>query len=200
MLMSYSGLAAAAALIVSLTAVPLAAQSQLRPPAELPPAGYAGTQYVDSRGCVYIRAGNAGQVSWVPRVTRDRKPVCGFQPTLAVAPAPERRAAPASEGVDVAAPAAPRQNAVAPARAGVGTVVTPQTASAKGVGPRTRVLPRHLYEQRRALPPVTVPKGYRTAWDDDRLNPRRAEQTLQGHSEMRKVWSATVPRQLREER
>lgn len=51
--------------------------------AELPPAGYSGKQYVDSKGCIYIRAGLAGNITWVPRVTRDRRQVCGYKPSLA---------------------------------------------------------------------------------------------------------------------
>ena len=62
-------------------------------PAEFPPASYKGNQYVDSKGCVYIRAGISGNVTWVPRGTRDRRLVCGFKPSLeasdtAVAEAP----------------------------------------------------------------------------------------------------------------
>jgi len=53
------------------------------PPAEFPPASFKGKQYVDSRGCIYIRAGIDGNVTWVPRVTRGRKQVCGYKPTLA---------------------------------------------------------------------------------------------------------------------
>ncbi len=53
------------------------------PPAEFPPDSFKGSQYVDSRGCIYIRAGVDGYTTWVPRVSRDRKVVCGYKPSLA---------------------------------------------------------------------------------------------------------------------
>lgn len=68
---------------------PLAGPADARPlseadqPAEYPPASYTGSQYVDSRGCVYIRAGFDDAVTWVPRVDRRRQVLCGFTPSAA---------------------------------------------------------------------------------------------------------------------
>ncbi|MCF6232688.1 MAG: SPOR domain-containing protein [Rhodobacteraceae bacterium] len=43
----------------------------------------------------------------------------------------------------------------------------------------TRVVRRQVFDRRQNTTNVTVPSGYRTVWKDDRLNPNRAERTLQ---------------------
>lgn len=50
-------------------------------PAELPPASFAGQQYVDSRGCLFVRAGTMEKVFWVPRVSRQGEPLCDYPPS-----------------------------------------------------------------------------------------------------------------------
>jgi hypothetical protein len=80
--------------------------------------------------------------------------------------------------------------AVAPARA------LPPVARQGAVTGQTRVVPRHVYEEQVKSQGITVPPGYKKVWEDDRLNPYRAHQTLDGKANMEVVWSKTVPRYL----
>ncbi|QUJ75477.1 SPOR domain-containing protein [Sulfitobacter albidus] len=290
--MKFTRLVSVALFLASVSAGALSAQT--RPgsePAEFPPASFKGKQYVDSKGCVFIRAGIDGNVSWVPRVTRTRNGVCGFKPTFAgqvteapapadtqtaevititnpapaaaaPAPAPVVRRAPAPRPapkvvrqvakrpapiVEVApAPvAAPAPAPVVRTAAGPGTAcpdasplsqrylqrgsydvrcgpqaqpivaarrAAPAAAASAAAAPvavaqaRTggpirvdqnrRIVPRHVAVNRVNTTNVKVPHGYRRVWEDGRLNPRRAEQSLAGHRAMSLIWTSTVPRRL----
>jgi|GEM_PF-1316811 len=98
---------------VILAGWPAVAQD-LAVPAELPPPDFRGQQFVDSRGCLFMRAGPPGQTVWIPRVTRDGIPLCGNAPS-------GRRVPIAGEAeAEAAASAAPR--AAAPA-AGAATIL-----------------------------------------------------------------------------
>lgn len=288
----------------ALAAVSAASAQSLAGPAEMPPAGYKGSQYVDSRGCVFLRAGIGGRTSWVPRVSRDRKALCGPSRATAAreaaaavsAPAPRPQPAPpaprvvkrpaevvgrpmetiASQhrrtSVPRAIPTAQPQMAAAPLprvqagsaklqngcpasspygarvkladgrstlmcssnanfdaqaaiqRVQVGRADTAKVAAAndgytpKATGPSTGyrcpadtpVAYRHQIQGggstvlcsttagdlAAAVAPISVPKGYKKAWDDDRLNPKRARGTVRGQAQQDQVWTRDVPAKL----
>ena len=101
--MSARRIVSIAALVAALNTFTAAAQDSLSP-AELPPADFAGREYVDSRGCVFLRSTFGGQVTWVPRFGPDRQPICNGQTTTEVA-APADPAAPATTTATAPAPA-----------------------------------------------------------------------------------------------
>ena len=173
-------------------------------PAELPPASFAGEQFVDSTGCVFLRAGSYGAIKWVPRVTQQRKLVCGLEPSFASSKTTVKKAMPLSVQTPVkpqtpvlAAPGEiPKTNSVPGARkpglaAVFSSIMTRKNPPSKQaqISPSSQIV-------RQDIGPTQVPSGYMVAWDDDRLNPERGLQSVNGLRDSDQIWSRTVPREM----
>ncbi len=158
-------------------AQPALAQS----PAEMPPGSFSGTQYVDSKGCVFVRSIVNGQTRWLARLDSRRRPLCGRTPSFPTA-------AKGSAGGGAAAKPAGRTSAGQPS-ASARRATRRATLRAPSAGPSAAALSAIGYP---------IPKGFRAAWKDGRLNPLRGPRTAEGDAMMLKIWTDTVPRKLRQ--
>lgn len=133
-------------------------------PANLPPAGFQGMQFVDREGCLFLRAGSGGRMLWVPMIDDSHQPICGMPPTR----------------LDVGGPAGSAQDP-GPAPAVVRPVADVAVEPAPLPGPVADA----------AIP--VPPKGWKLAWKDGRLNPLRGIGTANGQAMQDRVWTRSVP-------
>lgn len=68
-------------------------------PAELPPRDFAGAQYIDSAGCVFLREGRG----WTAALTDEQVQVCGFPPSRGIWADRAPGTSPRTPGEDAAA-------------------------------------------------------------------------------------------------
>ena len=172
--------------VLAVMALCASAASAQTGPAELPPADFAGRQYVDSRGCVFVRAEVNGAVAWAPRLDRDRVPLCGYRPSMAAGLGPSGGSLPEI-----------RPDAPPVILDGASVVETAAVAAAPRPGvPRRSDVYASKYTGPSASPVTTgrrLPPGYKFVWEDGRLNPNRGPRSAEGNAAMRRVWSDTVP-------
>jgi cell division septation protein DedD len=166
--------------------------AQIGGPAELPPTTYRGQQYVDSRGCIFMRVETSGAARWYPRVNAAHKAVClQTKPDAAmdtVEDVPKLVPAPVVRG---RAPMATVASRMMP-EARVKPVA--KRAPVQVVRATTKVVA--VPSVPAAEPDFEVPKGYRLAWRDDRLNPLRGKGTAEGQAAQDQIWTRKVPATL----
>ena len=76
------GATCVAALVVCMPLMTSGAGVDSVPAETPPPSNFTGMQYVDSKGCAFIRVGFSGPARWVPLVTRQRRQVCSLPPSM----------------------------------------------------------------------------------------------------------------------
>jgi hypothetical protein len=163
--------------------LPVAGLAQTTP-SELPPAEFAGRQFVDAQGCVFVRAEIGGAVTWAPRLTAEREPLCGFQPTQASGQVQSPTNAPAAI-----------PTGATPVMVDSATVVATAATARPGV-PRRSDVYAGKYAPTGAATRGRVPPGWRPVWDDGRLNPNRGPRSTAGDAAMRRFWTDDVPMEL----
>ncbi len=181
-----------------MSALPLSASTAADGPAEAPPATFTGRQYVDSQGCVYIRAEVGGAVTWAPRLTPRNEVLCGFEPTFGGGGVAATGSLPTvqPDTPPVVSEAPPASDIVAVQETASNGVAARPVATAPVVAARPVAAQKVV---RRVVKPAAqtgIPAGYRPVWDDDRLNPLRAKGTASGEAAMRRKWTDTVPMKL----
>jgi hypothetical protein len=144
-------LAAAMGVALAIGTLAGAAQAQAPGPAEPPPAGFAGAEFVDSRGCAFARVEVAGEVAWVPRVGPDRQPLCGLAPTQVAS------AEPTVAPGDTRPVQRPAIRAVAPATVPLPASPSPRSVPRRAAAPIAPQGPRPAAVRARSAPSAAAP-------------------------------------------
>ena len=145
-------------------------------PSELPPEAFTANTYIDSRGCVYVRAGLDDVVHWLPQVTKTRTPVCGRSPTFgdpvaqALGPDPALPVpAPTLQDVAVSKKkisVAPTSESLAPTDIKPLAGRKPTTTGKLENDEKPKIAEKPKSTSKTVRVPRHMPLGYATAWQD----------------------------------